>query len=125
MWQTTNKPQKQSPPLKLTRLYNSHSPMIPKNMSPSLIFCFLNMSINLLLTDSRHKDLFMPYHGDGEGVDALDIQETVLPGDEALNVDVKLVPDGQDGVVVLLVSLDNAEIKIESVTRRKKDFLFS
>lgn len=43
------------------------------------------------------------YHGDGERVDAFDVQDAVLPGDEALHVDVQLVPDGQDGLVVLLV----------------------
>lgn len=43
------------------------------------------------------------YHGDGERVDAFDVQDAVLPGDETLHVDVQLVPDGQDGLVVLLV----------------------
>lgn len=43
------------------------------------------------------------YHGDGERVDAFDIQDAVLPGDETLHIDVQLIPDGQDGLVVLLV----------------------
>lgn len=38
-----------------------------------------------------------------------DIQKTVLPGSETLNVDVQLIPDGQDGLIVLLVPLDNTE----------------
>lgn len=59
---------------------------------------FLMLYINLLRR---------VYHGHCEGVDAFDIQEAVLPGDEALNVDVQLVPDGQDGLVVLLVPVDN------------------
>lgn len=46
------------------------------------------------------------HHGQGKGVDVVDVQETVLPGDEALHVDVELVPDGQDGLVVLLVPSD-------------------
>lgn len=46
---------------------------------------------------------FATYHGDGERLDAFDIQDAVLPGDDTLHVDVQLVPDGQDGLVVLLV----------------------
>lgn len=38
-----------------------------------------------------------------------DIQKTVLPGDETLSVDVQLIPDGQDGLIVLLIPLDNTE----------------
>lgn len=46
---------------------------------------------------------FATYHGYGERVDAFDVKDAVLPGDEALHVDVQLAPDGQDGLVVLLV----------------------
>lgn len=45
------------------------------------------------------------YHGDGEGVDASDILEAELPGDETLHVDVQLVPYLKDGIVILLVPL--------------------
>lgn len=58
---------------------------------------FHSVSLSLLIT----------YHGHGEGVDCSHIHEAVLPGDETLNVDVQLTPDGQDGLVVLLVSLEN------------------
>lgn len=52
---------------------------------------------------------FIIYHAYGERVDAFDVQETVLPGNETLHVDVQLVPDRQDGLIVLLVPLDNTE----------------
>lgn len=70
---------------------------------------------------------FTTYHGDGERVDVFDIQHAVLPGDQALHVDVQLVPDGQDGLVVLLVpSGDNKDVihhlqslnKEQSLSRR-------
>lgn len=42
------------------------------------------------------------YLGDGHGLDLLDIDHAVVPGHQALHVDVELVPQGQDGFVVLL-----------------------
>ena len=33
----------------------------------------------------------------------VDVFNTVLPGDEALDVDVELIPDAHDGLVVLLI----------------------
>ena len=43
------------------------------------------------------------YHGDGERVDACDVLDTVLPGDETFDVDVELVPHRQDGLIVLFI----------------------
>lgn len=43
------------------------------------------------------------YHGDGEGVDVIDVFETVLPRDETLDVDVDLVPKAHDGLIILLI----------------------
>ena len=42
-------------------------------------------------------------HGESEGVDVGDVLDTVLPGHETLDVDVELVPHGQDGLVILLI----------------------
>lgn len=53
------------------------------------------------------------YHGQSEWVDASDIQEAVLPGDEALSVDVQLIPDWQDGLVVLLVPTGSTKAKFK------------
>lgn len=50
------------------------------------------------------------YHGDGERVDAFDIQKAVVPGDETLHVDVQLVPERHDGLIALLVSVERTEI---------------
>lgn len=63
---------------------------------------------------------FITYHGDGECVDAFDIQNAVLPGDETLHIDVQLVPDGQDGLVVLLVPSCDNKNGISHVSRSKK-----
>ena len=43
------------------------------------------------------------YHGHGERVDVFDVPEAALPGDQALDVDVELVPDSQDCIVILLI----------------------
>lgn len=48
------------------------------------------------------------YHGDGEAPDAVDVLDAVLPGDETLDVDVKLVPKGLDCLVVLLIPAKTA-----------------
>lgn len=42
-------------------------------------------------------------HGNCEGVDVIDVFETVLPWDETLDVDVELIPDGHDGFIILLI----------------------
>lgn len=58
---------------------------------------------------------FIPDHGYGEGVDVMDVSQAVLPGDETLNVDVQLVPDGQDGFIILLVpTTKQQEKKVQS-----------
>ena len=44
-----------------------------------------------------------PYHRQSEGVDLVDVFNTVLPGDETLNIDVQLVPDAHDGLIILVV----------------------
>ena len=43
------------------------------------------------------------HHGEREGVDVVDVFDTVLPGDQTLDVDEQLVPDAHDGFVILLV----------------------
>lgn len=43
------------------------------------------------------------YHAESERVDVIDVFEAVLPWDETLDVDVELVPDGHDGIVILLI----------------------
>lgn len=48
------------------------------------------------------------HHAEGEGVDVVDVFETILPGDEALDVDVELVPDAHDGIIILLIPEDQA-----------------
>lgn len=48
------------------------------------------------------------YHGVREGVNVLNVPHAVLPGDQALNVDVQLIPDGHDGFVVLLVPVEKS-----------------
>lgn len=63
---------------------------------------------------------FTTYHGDGERVDAFDVQDAVLPGDETLHIDVQLVPDGQDGLVVLLVPLCQNKDGISHLRSLKK-----
>lgn len=65
---------------------------------------------------------FPTYHGDGERVDAFDVQQAVLPGDETLHVDVQLVPDGQDGLVVLLVPSCQNKDGISLLCSLKKTF---
>lgn len=42
------------------------------------------------------------YLGDRHGPDFLDVNHAVVPGHQALHVDVQLVPQSQDGLVVLL-----------------------
>lgn len=71
------------------------------------------LNIFLQTAEANFQDLVGPYHGDGEGVDALDIHDAVLPGDETLDVDIKLAPDWQDCFVVLLVSLHDTEVKFK------------
>lgn len=46
----------------------------------------------------------MSYHADGEGVDIVDVSDTVLPGDKTLDVDEELIPNAHDGFIVLLIS---------------------
>lgn len=46
----------------------------------------------------------------------VDVFDTVLPGDEALDVDVELIPDAHDGLVVLLIP---AIHNIGSVTNQR------
>lgn len=65
---------------------------------------------------------FIPDHGYGEGVDVMDVSQAVLPGDETLNVDVQLVPDGQDGFIILLVPTTKQQEK--KVLRIEKTFIF-
>ena len=48
------------------------------------------------------KGVLRTYLGDGHGFDLLDIDHAVMPGHQALHVDVELVPQGQDGFIVLL-----------------------
>lgn len=43
------------------------------------------------------------YHADGEGADVVHVFEAELPRDEALDVDVELIPDAHDGFIILLV----------------------
>lgn len=43
------------------------------------------------------------YHGDCEGVDAADVVQAVLPGDEALYIDEELVPHCLKGLIILLI----------------------
>lgn len=50
------------------------------------------MNFNVRL-QSNFSGFIITYHGDGERVDVSDVQETVLPGDETLYVDVQLIPD--------------------------------
>lgn len=42
------------------------------------------------------------YLGNSHGPDFLDVDHAVVPGHQALHVDVELVPQSQDGFVVLL-----------------------
>lgn len=53
----------------------------------------IQIVINLRQQSPTSERLFITYHGDGEGVDVFDIQETVLPGGETTYVDVQLIPD--------------------------------
>lgn len=46
------------------------------------------------------------YHAESERVDVIDVLEAVLPRDEALDVDVELVPDVHDGLIILLVPVE-------------------
>lgn len=71
----------------------------------------IKIVINLRQQSPTSERLFITYHGDGEGVDVFDIQETVLPGGETTYVDVQLIPDWHDGLIVLLVPLGNTETK--------------
>lgn len=42
------------------------------------------------------------YLGNSHGPDFLDVDHAVVPGHQALHVDVELVPQSQDGFIVLL-----------------------
>lgn len=68
----------------------------------------------------NHRDAALCYHGDGERVDVFNIQQTVLPGDETLHVDVQLIPDRHDGVKALLNPLKKTGIKL----KQQKAFIF-
>ncbi len=48
-----------------------------------------------------------------------DINETVLPGDETLNIDVQLIPDWHDGLIVLLVPLDDTGTKLRLYSQQQ------
>lgn len=74
--------------------------------------CFIRLTYCLLCVLLSYKTSVgepITYHGESEWVDASDIQETVLPGDEALSVDVQLIPDWQYGLIVLLVPMGSTE----------------
>lgn len=43
------------------------------------------------------------HHADSERVDVTNVFDTILPWDETLNVDVKLIPDSHDGFIILLI----------------------
>lgn len=45
----------------------------------------------------------MGYHGNCKGVDAADVVQAVLPGDEALYIDEELVPHCLKGLEILLI----------------------
>jgi len=44
------------------------------------------------------------YHTESEGVDVIEVFDAILPGDEALDVDVDLITKPHDGLIVLLIS---------------------
>lgn len=58
------------------------------------------------------------YHGDCEGVDAPDVLETELPGDETLYVDVQLVPYLKDGLIILFVPFGDRKVRDNMLTLR-------
>lgn len=60
------------------------------------------MSKNLPHCSSGVK-VVIRYHGERERVDVVDVLEAVLPRDEALDVNVQLIPDSQDGLIILLI----------------------
>lgn len=45
----------------------------------------------------------LSHHGDCERVDAADVMQAVLPGDEAFYIDEELVPQRLKGLVILLI----------------------
>lgn len=47
--------------------------------------------------------------GNGHGPDFLNVDHAVVPGHQALHVDVQLVPQGQDSFIVLLNPTKQAE----------------
>lgn len=46
------------------------------------------------------------YHAESECVDVIDVLEAVLPRHEALDVDVELVPDVHDGLIILVIPVE-------------------
>lgn len=57
----------------------------------------------------------LSHHAEGEGVDVIDVLDTVLPRDETLDVDVELVPDVHDGLVILLVPVEEHKTFISQI----------
>lgn len=54
------------------------------------------------------------YHADSERADVVHVFEAVLPRDEALDVDVQLIPNAHDGFIILLVSRGNTSVNMQT-----------
>lgn len=65
----------------------------------------------------------LSHHGDCERVDAADVVQAVLPGDEAFYIDEELVPQRLKGLVILLIPAIQDKYTHASHVIGSRDFL--
>lgn len=80
--------------------------------SPNKQFYLIDVAIQIPCVMFRMIDFKLPcwliysklcYYGDCESIDAADVLQAVLPGDEALYIDEELVPHWLNGLKILLI----------------------
>lgn len=50
------------------------------------------------------------YHAESERVDVIDVFKAILPRNEALDVDVELIPNAHDGIIILLIPKEQSRV---------------